>query len=148
MIRNAVEEDIPKLVEMGKRLHDESTYKHVTYSPERVAATCRLMMSNGFLVVAEKNDEVIGVMMGDVYVPWYTTDSMGIDHTLYVYPEHRNGMIAVRMIKRFEEWCIGMGATQIRPGIGTGDLKVVKLYESLGYKSVGKWFLKDVNHEK
>jgi len=145
MIRNAIEADIPKLVEMGKRLHDESTYKHVTYSPERVAATCRLMMSNGFLVVAEKNDEVIGVMMGDVQVAWYTTERMGFDLTLYIEPEYRSGMMAMRMIKRFEEWCIAMGATQIRPGIGTGDPSVTRLYKALGYKYVGELLLKDID---
>jgi GNAT superfamily N-acetyltransferase len=95
-------------------------------------------------MVAEKNGEVVGVMMGDVHVPWYTTERMGIDHTLYIYPEHRNGWIAVKLIKKFEEWCILMGATQIRPGIGTGDLNVARLYEVLGYKCVGKWFLKDI----
>lgn len=144
MIRNATEQDIPKLVEMGQALHDETTYKHVEYSPERVAETCRLMIANGFLVVAEKEGEVIGVMMGDVYIPWYTTERMGIDYTLYIMPEHRNGLIAVKLIKRFEQWCIAMGAKQIRPGIGTGDPSVIRLYKALGYKSVGEWFLKDV----
>lgn len=144
MIREATIDDIPKLVEMGRALHDETTYKHVEYSPERVAETCRLMIANGFLVVAEKEGEVIGVMMGDVYIPWYTTERMGIDYTLYIMPEHRNGLIAVKMIKRFEQWCISMGAKQIRPGIGTGDPSAIKLYKALGYKSVGEWFLKDV----
>lgn len=144
MIRNAVESDIPNLVEMGQKLHDESTYKHVTYSPERVAVTCRLMMNSGFLVVAEKDNEVIGVMMGDIYTPWYSTDSMGIDYSLYIYPEHRSGITAMRMIKKFEQWCIGRGVKQIRPGIGTGDLSVSRLYKALGYKSVGEWFLKDI----
>lgn len=144
MIRNAIPEDIPKLVEMGQRLHDESTYKHVTYSPERVAETCTLMMQRGFIVVAEKDNQVIGVMMGDVYTPWYSTDSMGIDYTLYIYPEYRHGITAMRMIKRFEDWCIGMGAKQIRPGIGTGDLSVARLYKTLGYTSAGEWFLKDI----
>jgi len=144
MIRNAIESDIPKLVEMGRQFNAETSYKHVAYSPERVAATCRLMMANGFIVAYEKDGEVVGVMMGDVYTPWYTTDSMGIDYCLYIYPEHRSGIAAMRMIKKFEEWCIGMGVTQIRPGIGTGDLSVARLYKALGYKSVGEWFLKDV----
>lgn len=144
MIRQATEQDIPRLIELGQALHDESTYKHVTYSPERVAETCRLMMLNGFIVVAEKEGEVIGVMMGDVYVPWYSTERMGIDYTLYITPKHRSGLIAVKMIKKFEEWCIGMGAKQIRPGIGTGVTGAIRLYKALGYRSVGEWFLKDV----
>jgi L-amino acid N-acyltransferase YncA len=144
MIRNATPADIPKLVEMGQKLHDETTYAHVSYAADRVANTCLLMMNQGFLVVAEKNGEVVGVMMGDVQTPWYTNERMGFDMTLYIEPEHRNGMMAMRMIKRFEEWCIAMGATQIRPGIGTGNPSVAKLYLALGYKAVGTFFLKDI----
>lgn len=144
MIRPAKISDIATLVILGQQMHDETSYKHVTYSPERVAATCELMISNGFIVVAEKEGQIVGVMMGDVHTPWYTTDSMGIDYCLYIYPQHRHGIAAMRMIKRFEEWCIAMGATQVRPGIGTGDLSVAKLYEKLGYKNVGNWYLKDV----
>ena len=144
MIRKATPEDIPALVEMGQALHDESTYKHVTYSPERVAATCQLMLERGFLDVVDVGGKVVGVMMGDVYTPWYTTDSMGIDLTLYIYPEYRSGLTALKLIKRFEKWCIVMGVSQIRPGIATGNLNSQKLYEAAGFKSVGTMFLKDV----
>lgn len=144
MIRQATVDDIPALLVLGKRMNNETSYKHVEYAPDRVAATCQLMITSGFLMVAEKNGEVVGVMMGDVVTPWYTNERMGIDYALYIYPEHRNGLIAVRLIKKFEEWCIAMGATQIRPGIGTGDKNVIRLYKSLGFKSVGEWFLKDI----
>lgn len=144
MIRNATLDDIPRIVEMGKNLTLQTTYGFVTYSPERVQATCELLINSGFIVVAQKNGEVVGAMLGDVYTPWYTTDRMGIDYSIYIEPEHRQGMIAVRMIKRFEEWCIGMGAKQIRPGVGTGDKNISRLYHALGYRSVGECFLKDV----
>jgi GNAT superfamily N-acetyltransferase len=144
MIRQATADDIQSLVVLGKIMHDETSYKHVEYAPEKVAKTCQLMITNGFLMVAEKDGEVVGVMMGDVVTPWYTDERMGIDYCLYIYPEHRNGLIAVRLIKKFEEWCIAMGATQIRPGVGTGDKNVSRLYKSLGFNSVGEWFLKDI----
>ena len=145
MIRPATHEDIPRIVEMGRHLHDLTNYKHVTYSPERVAKTVETMIAAGFAVVAEKDGEVVGAMMGDVYTPWYTTDPMGIDYTLYIEPEHRNGLLTMKMIKRFEAWCIAMGVKQIRPGIGTGDEGAARLYEALGYKRAGSWFLKDIS---
>lgn len=144
MIRNATLEDIPRIVEMGQQLAAASTYRAVEYAPDRVEATCKLLINSGFLVVAEKEGCVVGAMLGDVYTPWYTNDRMGIDYSLYIEPEHRNGLLAVKMIKRFEEWCIGMGAKQIRPGVGTGDKNVGRLYRALGYQAVGEWFLKDV----
>jgi GNAT superfamily N-acetyltransferase len=144
MIRNATPEDIAAVVEMGVMMVDETSYKHVTYSPERVEATCKILIANGFIAVAEKDGEVVGAMLGDVYTPWYTTDRMGIDYCIYIKPEHRSGLMAVRLIKRFEEWCIAMGATQIRPGVGTGNANAGKLYKMLGYKVVGECYLKDV----
>jgi ribosomal protein S18 acetylase RimI-like enzyme len=144
MIRNATPADIPKLVEMGQRLHDESNYSHVTYSPERVKATCLLMMNQGFLVVSEKNGVVVGVMMGDVQTAWYTNERMGFDLTLYIEPEHRSGLMAARMIRQFEQWCKAMGATQIRPGVSTGSESASKLYKALGYVVTGEQFLKDI----
>jgi GNAT superfamily N-acetyltransferase len=144
MIRNATEADIPIMIEIGKNLASSTTYKTVNYSEERIEKTIRTLMDFGFCVVAEKDGEIVGGMMGDVYTPWYSNDRMGIDYTLYIEPEHRNGLLAVKMVKRFEQWCISMGAKQIRPGIGTGDKNAIRLYKALGYKSVGEWFLKDV----
>ena len=144
MIRFATAEDIPRIVEMGQRLHDETSYSHVTYSPERVAKTAETMIDAGFCIVAEKDGNVVGAMMGDVYTPWYTTDKLGLDYTFYVEPEHRNGLMAAKMVKMFETWCISMGATQIRPGVGTGDHGIERLYMALGYQPMGHWFLKNI----
>lgn len=144
MIRNATLEDIPRIVEMGERLFSDSNYKHMVYSQERVASTCHLLINSGFIVVAEKNAVVIGAMLGDVYTPWYTNDRMGTDYVLYIEPEHRNGLIALKMIKKFEQWCIGMNAKQIRPGISCGDKGARRLYEAAGYEVSGQQFVKDI----
>ena len=144
MIRNATVNDIPKMIEIGKNLASSTTYKSVNYSEERIEKTIRTLIEHGFCVVAEKNGEIVGGMMGDVYTPWYSNDRMGIDYTLYIEREHRNGLLAVKMIKKFEQWCISMGVKQIRPGIGTGDKNVIRMYKALGYQSVGEWFLKEV----
>jgi GNAT superfamily N-acetyltransferase len=144
MIRNATYDDIPKLVEMGLKLNQESNYAHVTYAPDRVAATCKLMIDQGFLIVSEKDGEVVGVMMGDVQTSWYSNERMGFDLTLYIEPQHRSGLMAARMIKQFEEWCKSMGATQIRPGVSTGSAAASKLYKAMGYVVTGEQFLKDI----
>ena len=100
MIRNATVNDIPKMIEIGKNLASSTTYKSVNYSEERIEKTIRTLIEHGFCVVAEKNGEIVGGMMGDVYTPWYSNDRMGIDYTLYIEREHRNGLLAVKMIKK------------------------------------------------
>jgi L-amino acid N-acyltransferase YncA len=144
MIRLATENDIDRMVEIGEKFAAETTYRTVEYSKERIEATIKILIKAGFCMVAEKDGVIVGGMMGDVFTPWYSNDRMGIDYCIYIEPEHRNGLMAVKMIKKFEQWCISMGAKQIRPGIGTGNRSVSRLYKALGYKSVGEWFLKDV----
>lgn len=144
MIRPARVEDIPAIVEKGKRLHAESSYMHVTYAPERAEALCKLLILAGFIVVAEIDGEIVGAMLGDVYTPWYTNDLVGIEYSLYIEPERRNGLIAVKMVRAWEKWCIAMGAKQLRPGVGTGDGNAGGLYLALGYTRVGDFFCKDI----
>ena len=144
MIRKGKEEDIERIIEMGLRLTKESSYSNTIMSPERVRTTCETLITHGFFVVAEKDGEVIGAMLGDVYQPWHSFDKIGIDYVLYVEPEHRNGMIAAKMIRNFESWCKSMGAKQVRPGVGTGNPSGIRLYKGLGYQSVGEWFLKNI----
>ncbi len=144
MIRKATFEDVHHIVRMGERLHNESSFSSISYSGERVAQTSAVLIDHGFAVVLEKDGEVIGGMMGDVIVPWYSTERMGIDYSLYIEPEHRNGISAINMLSMFEEWCVSMGAVQIRPGVSTGHLGVGKIYQTLGYERVGDCFLKNI----
>lgn len=144
MIRLGTADDIPRVIEMAEQLKDISSYQHITISATRITECCKAMIQAGFFVVAEIDGKVVGGMMGDVYTPWYSEDKLGVDYSIFVEPEHRNGLLAVKMLKRFEEWCIKMGAKQIRPGIGTGDMSSSRLYQALGYKPVGNWFLKDI----
>lgn len=143
-IRAATLDDVPVMVELGRRMHEESSYRTMTYSAERVAETAKLLVEHGFALVAEKNGEVIGGMMGDVITPWYTTERMGTDYALYIAPEHRNGLLALKLVKRFEEWCVSMGATRIRPGVSTGSISAGKIYRALGYQPVGECFMKEM----
>jgi len=142
MIRFGEIADIPRVAEIGARLHAESSFKDLDYSHEKVEAMCHTLHAAGFFVVAVKDDAVVGAMLGDVYRPWYSNDLVGIDYSLYIEPEHRNGLMAVKMIKRFEDWCTMMGAVQIRPGISTGNPNATRLYQALGFKPVGEIFCK------
>jgi len=144
MIRKATLDDVQHIVRMGERLHNESSFSSILYSGERVAKISAVLIEYGFAVVFEKDGAVVGGMLGDVVTPWYSTERMGIDYSLYIEPEHRNGTAAIRMVKMFEDWCISMGAVQIRPGVSTGHKSAGKLYRALGYEQVGECFVKQI----
>lgn len=144
MIRKGTLDDIEAVMRLGHQLHKESSYDHVTFNPEKAAATCKLLIEHGFMVVAEIDGEIVGGMMGDTTAMWYTDDLIGIDYSLYVDPAHRNGLIAARLVVKFIEWCKEMGCKQIRPGVGTGICGVGRLYEHMGFKMVGNQYCMDV----
>lgn len=146
MIRKALEADIPELLNMAQALVAESSYCFIKPSLPRIEVTIKTMIAAGFAMVAVIDDKPIGVMLGDVYMPWYSEDMLGIDYTIYVYPQHRNGLIAFKLIKAFEKWAFGMGAKQIRCGVGTDVVGVGRLYEKLAFKNVGAWYCKNKPH--
>ena len=144
MIRKAYKSDIPVMLELAMELFIDSTYKHVTPSIARIKTTFETMIDAGFAMVAVIDGKIVGGMIGDVYTPWYTLDKLGIDYSIFVLPKHRNGLIAFKLIKAFENWCISNGAKQIRIGIGTGDKNVSRLYEKLGFDIVGTAHCKNI----
>lgn len=143
-IRKATLDDVQVIVQMGERLHAESSFRTISFSAEKLAETVATLIGHGFAVVAEKDGAVIGGMLGDVVVPWYSTERMGIDYSLYIEPEHRSGLLAIKLVKMFEAWCKNMGAVQIRPGVSTGHMSAGKLYRAMEYQPVGECFMKDI----
>lgn len=144
MIRFANTADIPAITNMAERMMASSSFNTLTFSPVRFSELCEALISNGFALVAERDNKLIGGLLADAVKPWYSMDLIGIDYGLYIEPEHRSGMLAAKMVKQFENWCDDMEVKQIRLGISTGDLSVSKLYQALGYVSTGELFLKDI----
>lgn len=144
MIRKATMADLPEIIHLGRRMHEESSYNSMGFASDRVANMSALLIEHGFAMVVEIDGNVVGGMLGDVVTPWYTNERMGNDIALYIAPEHRKGTAAMKLLKKFEEWCLLMGAKHIRPGVSTGSTEAGRLYKARGYKVVGECFLKEL----
>lgn len=144
MIRKAYKSDVPAMILLAEQLFKESSYGHVEPSKARIRTTFETMIDAGFAMVAVIDGAIIGGMIGDVYTPWYSLDKLGVDYSIFVLPKHRNGLIAYKLIKAFEKWCIESGAKQIRPGVGTGNKNLTRLYNKMGFETVGTWHLKNI----
>jgi RimJ/RimL family protein N-acetyltransferase len=95
------------------------------------------------VVVAEKDGQVIGGMVGDTVKPIWSEDLIGLDFGFYIKPEHRGHNYAAQMVKAFEVWCFEMGAKQVRPAVSTANAAAGRLYKGLGYKPVGEQFMRE-----
>lgn len=146
MIRPATHEDIPRIVELGRILHAESSYSSIPYIDEKVIATMRNVIDTGVIFVAEFDGEVVGGLAGGMAEQWFSNERTAFDYSFFIHPEFRRGAIAVRLMTAFCEWAKLLGAKTVRMGITTGIHveRTAKLYRAMGFNEVGPLFQKEL----
>jgi ribosomal protein S18 acetylase RimI-like enzyme len=124
-------------IELGRKMHLESRFSKFSYDPETVI---RLLNSPSiFCKIAFQDELPIGFFVGMVQQMWFSTDKAGYDLALYVVPEKRGGMTAVRLIREFEKFCKENNCVTINLGAGAeiSNDSAKRLYTKLGYKECG-----------
>jgi L-amino acid N-acyltransferase YncA len=141
-LRMATPDDLPAIVVLGRVMHQESSFAPMDYDVDRVKETISdLMNKSQFVVVAEDtNGEVIGGMAGMVTQSWFGNDMVANDLALFIHPDHRGGLMVVRLVKAFVHWAKLAGAKQIRPGVVSGSRTAEALYDRLGFTRCGATF--------
>lgn len=149
MIRVATEEDICRIVELGEILHQESDeYRDIQYDRGKVTETMLgLINSGGVVFLYESGGVILGGIAGGMSEFWFSRERIAGDFSLFVHPDHRNGMIAVKLSLAFHNWARLMGARRVQMGITTGinTEGTGRLYQSLGMRMSGLLFQKDFN---
>lgn len=150
MIRMAIHEDIPALVQLGIGMHRESNFSTVPFDAERVAAMARYLIDNdgGFLVVYERNEVVLGFLAGVLIPAWFGNgrDCSAGDIALYVDPRARHSAAGILLADAFKRWAMASGALQIRVGTAAGEAGQAAnaIYQHLGFKYAGQCFVLDL----
>ena len=134
MIRPAIPDDLPRLVEMGEAMHAESRYRALRFDSDKVRALLGNLMQTGFLMVAERDGRVIGGFAGMAAPHWFSGDKIASDLALFIEPESRGRLDVVRLINAFMEWARAQGVVAIDIGVNTGvhTNQTGRLYEKLG----------------
>ena len=150
-VRPATLTDVDRLVELGELLHGMSSYARYSYDPAKVARLLSNVMTGGGVVFVATDAEgnVVGGIAGAVTEHWFSSvDKHGFDLSFFMHPEHRHGMVALKLLRTFETWCAIKGATEIRIGITTGMNveSTTRLYEYCGFAQSGALFTKEVSN--
>lgn len=137
MIRDMKRLDIPSLIMLGAEMHKESTYKHLDFDPVKLWALGDQILANPdsyCAFVAEKDGEIIGLIIGYAVPHFFGNDLMSGDLAVYVDAAHRKGMTGARLVKAYLDWCDGKGVKCPMLGVSAGisSDKVGRLYERLG----------------
>ena len=149
-IRFATLQDVPALVELGRRMHALTRFRSFDYSAARVERAFAELITKGqnkyvFFVAADSAGQVVGGLIGvleqHLFSDQLTASVMHYD----VLPEARMGGHGVRLLKAFEQWCSNRKVVEIMFGINSGeDLdKLAGFARRMGYRQVGENFVKE-----
>ncbi|BDG86578.1 GNAT family N-acetyltransferase [Citrobacter koseri] len=149
MVRNATVGDIPALIELGTRMYLESRYsQNSPFDADKCAELARSLINNpaGCVLVAEKDDQVIGWLGGGIAEQWFSRQLMAFEYGLFIAPEHRGGSAGPRLARAFIGWAKDHGAALINMGITTGvhEERTGELYSRLGLHRSGLLYSMEV----
>lgn len=148
MIRDATLMDVPALVELGAAMHAESKWARMCFDRDKTAALLVRLVEHptGCVLVAENGGAVIGGMIGWCDEHFFSHDKYASELGVFVAPDKRGGMAAVRLLRAFQGWARANGAALIEVGITTGVHleRSAKFYEAVGCKRTGAVFEMEV----
>ncbi len=143
MIRPASAFDLPQLLDLGELMHAESPrFSRLTFSRARLHDTLRGLLTHpgGFLWVGEEGETLVGGMAAVAAPHWASDDLLATDLALFVRPDHRGGLLPLRLVNRYRWWAAHeMKASIVQVGVTTGvqTETTAQLYERLGLKRCG-----------
>jgi len=77
-------------------------------------------------LVAEEAGIIMGFLLGGLTYEWFSDDLFAFDYSVYVVPHKRNGRVAIKFFKAFEQWALQKGAVAIQLSIST-NINVEKI---------------------
>ena len=142
IVRSAHFEDTERLLEMGKKMHDEGAYAFLPFDSEKVRELMIRIMSepaNWCGLVAESDGTLAGMLGGYLTDYFFCREKLACDLLLYVEPKWRRSSAATRLIRGFEDWAAARGARELCLGVSTGVQtdSTERFYCKLGFTRVG-----------
>lgn len=143
MIREACEDDVPRLVDMGRRFIEESDYRFAIGVNE--AALSRLMhkliaLDEGVVFVLTPAHTAIGMIGLHIFEHPLSDQSFAAELFWWVEPEHRGQGFG--LLRQAENWAKERGAVKLQM-IAPSD-KVARYYQALGYSKLEEHYQKDL----
>ena len=153
IIRPATHDDLDNIAEIGLALHSESThFNRCGYSTEKVALFLGslILSEDGLVLVVERDGSVIGGIAASAVEQWFSFDKIAVDVSVFILPEHRGGMAAIRLLHAYRDWAKAKGVVYALAGISTGINceKTQALYERIGMSYLGPIMAFSMEREK
>ena len=142
MIRTATVNDIPALVDMGRRFLQESSYGAIMpFEPDSLASTFKnLILHDDGLLLVSGDENVTGMIGMHVFKHPLSGKKMAAENFWWMNPESRGGRDALRLLRDAESWVMSQGVEWMH--MIAPSAKVAEFYERLGYSPLEIHFFK------
>lgn len=153
-VRPATKDDFIEMIKLAVLMHSESpVYNKLPMNLLKLQTLGMASIDRPdeyLLLVVIEEEKVIG-MLGAVAVEEFFGPAITTcDLFLYVHPDHRGGLKALRLIKKYEKWAQSLDAIRINLGVTTGIFveETGKLFEAAGFNQSGHQYTKVNTHGK
>ncbi|WP_135078549.1 GNAT family N-acetyltransferase [Terasakiella sp. SH-1] len=135
------QQDIDKMIDLGRKLHAESWYRHLPMDDARMQEIGHRGLKDGNpgLIIAERGDEMVGmaiVVLGEYYFSAVRTATVQL---FYVIPEARGGSAALNLLRALRLWAKEAEANDLHVNVTTGiePVRTDHMLRKLGFKQTG-----------
>ncbi|MDE0408367.1 MAG: GNAT family N-acetyltransferase [Alphaproteobacteria bacterium] len=133
-------DDLAARVALARRAYGELN-DGLPYDEDRVRRTFerKLKQADRCLLQAELGGRVIGGLIGAIGAHYHSPALGASLQGLYVLPEHRGSLAAVKLLHGFRRWAKGHGAVRMYVGVTSGiDIaRTDRLLKRLGFRVTG-----------
>jgi GNAT superfamily N-acetyltransferase len=130
-VRMATAEEIPRIVEMGRRFRSESSYnEHLPENVEKMTKLAMHLLSKDGLLVLEREGQIIGMLGFIIHSHFISGETLAGEVFWWVEPEFRgDGLKLVEETKRLARLAGAKFLDMVAP-----NKRVARLYDCLGYQ--------------
>lgn len=154
-IRFATIEDIPALVEVGKKVHQLTRFKIYPYEEDLVQQQLLYMITQGqngkgsycLLVAVSSNHEIVGGLLGGVDRLFFSSETVANIIQYGTLPGKGMGAAGFKLLTAFRTWAMNRNAMTLYAGSNSGINieKMDRFLKKLGFIPTGLNYVLPLN---
>ena len=134
-------QDLAQLIAMGAEMHQTSNFQDMRFDRRQFAEFVVELIAGADhqVFLAERVGRIVGALLASVVKSYIGPDLVAHEHALFVRPEGRGSVAALRLLHAYRDWATERGARRISAGNSAGmdDEKYVKLLSHAGFQRAG-----------
>ena len=143
--------DFDAMIELGAAMHAEGAFRNLNFDPDKcfqLGVRCISYPDRYFGYCAYEDDELTGMLVGQLVPYFFGNDLLANDIVWYVREDRRGSMMGIRLLNAFRDWAKERGASEVCIGVSTAlDLdRTHKLLSRMGFTHVGGTFKEAVKN--